>query len=93
MTIHADPKHLAIIKHILKKYPYTFYAYGSRTKGTQRPTSDLDICFKEPISYPMQAIISEEFEESNLPFRVDLTDFNLMSTDFQKAIAQDLIEI
>lgn len=31
--MHIEPRHYIIIKEILKKYPYTFYAFGSRVKG------------------------------------------------------------
>jgi predicted nucleotidyltransferase len=84
-------KHKLILMEILKKYPYTFYAYGSRTKGTHRPTSDLDICFMDSIPFAVQAHIEEDFEESDLPFRVDLSDFNLMSQEFQQHIKDDLV--
>ena len=38
-----------ILEQILSKYPYEFYAYGSRVKGTARKYSDLDLCFQEEI--------------------------------------------
>lgn len=88
--IHLEERHKKIVNDILKKYPYTFYAYGSRVKGTHRQTSDLDICFLEPIPLAVQAHIEEDFEESDLPFQVDLTDFNLMTPSFQKHIQKDL---
>jgi len=39
-----------ILELILSKYPYKFYAYGSRVKGTARKYSDLDLCYKGDIS-------------------------------------------
>ncbi|CAG8852651.1 40015_t:CDS:1, partial [Gigaspora margarita] len=42
-------KHHEILKKILSKYPYQFYAYGSRVKGTARKFSDLDLCYQEQI--------------------------------------------
>ncbi len=89
--IHVKPKHKKIIFNILKKYPYTFYAYGSRVKGTHRPLSDLDICFIETIPIATQAYIEEDFVESDLPFQVDVSDFNLMKPDFQNRIKNDLV--
>jgi len=32
-NIQLEDKHLKIVKDILSKYPYQFYAYGSRVKG------------------------------------------------------------
>ncbi len=82
-----------IVKTILQKYPYTFYAYGSRVKGGHRPTSDLDICFKDSIPFEIQSQIEEDFENSDLPFRVELSDFNLMKESFKDRIKNDLVKI
>jgi Nucleotidyltransferase domain. len=89
--IYMEDRHKKIVLNILKKYPYAFYAYGSRVKGTHRPTSDLDICFMEPISLIEQSYIEEDFEESDLPFQVDVSDYNLMSESFQNHIKKDFV--
>lgn len=89
--IYIENRYKEIILDILKKYPYTFYAYGSRVKGTHKPTSDLDVCFMETIPFGIQGRIEEEFEESDLPFQVELSDFNLMSPHFQNKIKKDLV--
>lgn len=89
--IYVEERHLKMIKDILSAYSYTFYVYGSRAKGTHRPTSDLDICFIEPIPFNVQAHIDEDFEESDLPFVVDVSDFNLMTQEFQDLIRKDLV--
>ena len=91
--IYAKEHHLQIIRDILKKYPYTFYAYGSRVKGTHRILSDLDICFMEAIPFNVQAHLDEEFEESDVPFIVQVVDFHLMSPEFQQLIQNDLVLI
>jgi predicted nucleotidyltransferase len=67
-------KHKKIIQQILTKYPYKFYAYGSRAKGTARKLSDLDICYQENISDAVAFQIEEEFKESDLPFSVELVN-------------------
>ncbi len=89
--IYLDAPHKKIILDILQKYPYVFYAYGSRTTGLHRPHSDLDLCFKEPIPLATLAQLKEEFEESDLPFAVDLHDFNRMDPSFQNQISPYLI--
>lgn len=78
------------LRCILSKYPYTFYAYGSRTKGNARKFSDLDLCYQENI--PRQVIyqIQEELEESNLPFIVELVNWKHMRTEFREFIRSDL---
>jgi uncharacterized protein len=92
-VIYMEPRHLAIVKAILAKYPYTFYAFGSRVKNTQRVLSDLDICFMELIPLNVRAHIDEDFEESNLPFKVDVIDWNSASKEFKDAIKPDLVLI
>lgn len=89
--IHIEELHWKIVQEILKQYPYTFYAFGSRVKGGEKRFSDLDLCFKDPIPANVQAHIDEDFEESDLPFKVDVIDWNLMPSDFHKLIQNDLI--
>jgi predicted nucleotidyltransferase len=70
--LQLESKHQEIVQQILRKYPYRFYAYGSRTKGTARKLSDLDLCYQEKIPDAVAFLIEEEFKESDLPFVVDL---------------------
>lgn len=85
-----DPRHWLIVTTILHKYPYTFYAFGSRVKGKNRPLSDLDICFMEDIPWNTRAHIDEDFEESDLPFKVDVVDWNMCDENFRAKISPDL---
>ncbi|CAI2187092.1 19190_t:CDS:2 [Funneliformis geosporum] len=52
-----------ILQKILSKYPYHFYAYGSRVKGTARKFSDLDICYHEDIPDEIICQVKGELEE------------------------------
>ena len=63
-----------ILTQILSKYPYHFYAYGSRVKGTARKYSDLDLCYQEEIPSYVLVKIENELEESDLPFIVELVN-------------------
>ena len=91
--IHIEPRHFEIVKGILAKYPYTFYAFGSRVKGNPRRFSDLDICFFEDIPWSIRAHIDEDFDESDLPFKVDVIDWNACDNSFQNLIRNDLVLI
>ncbi len=91
--ISMEDRHWKIIEDILRKYPYTFYAFGSRVKGTPRRLSDLDLCFYDPIPLNIQAHIEEDFEDSDLPFQVDLVDLNLITPEFYEHIKEDLVVI
>jgi len=88
--IHIAEKHKTIIKNILNSYPYQFYVYGSRSKGTQHPFSDLDICVMDPITDLEVAEIKEKFDESDLPFTIDIQKWSLLSDEFKELIINDL---
>ena len=88
--IYMDQKYWEIVKAILQKYPYTFYAFGSRVKGTQKRLSDLDICFMDDIPGHIRSHIRGDFEDSNLPFTVDLVDWNSCDEKFRAQIKPDL---
>jgi len=79
-----------ILEQILSKYPYRFYAYGSRVKGTARKYSDLDICYQENIPSYVLMEIERDLEESHLPFIVELVNWKYMQPVFQKIIHKDL---
>lgn len=87
------PRHWEIVKDILQKYPYTFYAFGSRVKGTQRQLSDLDICHMDKIPGNILSHIREDFEESDLSFAVDIVDWNICDESFRAKIKPDLVLI
>ena len=89
--IYAEKNQIKIIREILIKYPYTFYVFGSRSKGTEKRFSDLDLCFFEDIPWNVRAHIDEDFEESDLPFTVDVVDWNMCDKNFKKIIRKDFV--
>jgi uncharacterized protein len=91
--LQLEERHLKIIHQILSKYSYSFYAYGSRVKGTARKYSDLDLCYREEVPSVMVRKIKEEFAESNLPFEVELVNWYHMNPEFQELIKKDLLKI
>jgi uncharacterized protein len=91
--LQLETRHQKIIRRILSKYPYRFYAYGSRAKGTARKLSDLDVCCWEDIPDAVAFQIEEEFKESDLPFVVELVAWKSMKPEFQELIKKDLILI
>ena len=66
------------------------WVYGSRAKWTSRPQSDLDIVvFATPEQAGRVSDLREAFEESNLPFRVDLFVWDAVPEQFRKQIKRD----
>lgn len=93
MKIYLEERHWKIVRDILSKYPYTFYAFGSRAKGRQRKFSDLDLCSTDHIPLNVYGQIEEDFEESDLPFKVDIVLWSNMTPKFQTIIQEDLVLI
>jgi len=91
--IQLENRHQKIISQILSKYPYKFYAYGSRVKGQAEKYSDLDLCFYDEIPWNVLSHLHEDLEKSDLPFKVDLNAWNWMSQEFQELIKKDLTPI
>ena len=70
------------------------WAFGSRVKGTARPSSDLDLVFfAEEADKPLLGHLREALEESLLPFAVDILVWNDISADFQAHIQSQFIEL
>ena len=65
----------------------TVWVYGSRAEWTARPQSDLDlVVFVTPEENSRVSDLREAFEESNLPFRVDLFVGDEVPEQFRKQI-------
>ena len=63
------------------------WAYGSRVKGTARPSSDLDlVTFANKDQRLQVAQLREAFEESNLLCRVDVFIWDAVPESFRQEI-------
>jgi predicted nucleotidyltransferase len=90
--VDLQPRHAETVKEILNELKLTTYAFGSRAKGTAKPRSDLDLCLKEPIEKSKIRKQMDAFEESDLPFKVDIVIWSEISESFQKHIEKDLVK-
>ncbi|MCA1762962.1 MAG: nucleotidyltransferase domain-containing protein, partial [Flavobacteriales bacterium] len=71
--------HLARIQAHLRQFPEVEKAlvFGSRARGSNRAGSDLDLAIRGAHIKPMTvARIQAVFDESSLPFRVDIVWYN-----------------
>ena len=85
----ASP-HLDKVRAILGAYvpQCEVRAFGSRVNGIAKNYSDLDLAVvgSRPLSDDTLRRLKEAFEESDLPFRVDVLDWHATSPEFQKVI-------
>lgn len=95
-----DARHIEFIVNILKKNisdkNVRFYVFGSRAKGNYKEYSDIDIAvdFKgEKLCENVLDNIILEFENSVLPYEVDVIDLNAIDDNFKKLIKDSLVEL
>lgn len=81
----------AVLRLIQAYLPRTqVWAYGSRVKRTSNPSSDLDlVAFSDPRQGRQIADLREAFEESDLPFRVDVLVWEDLPQSFREEIERD----
>jgi predicted nucleotidyltransferase len=63
-------------------------AFGSRINETTKEHSDLDLAVvgRGKLNRRIKMLLREAFEESELPFRVDIIDYNAVSGQFRSII-------
>jgi len=91
--IDIKPEHREMIIDILKKYAPEFEvrAFGSRVNGTAKKYSDLDLALvgNQKLSIRQLRQLEDAFQESDLPFRVDIVDWSRISDEFRKIIEKN----
>ncbi|KTC97365.1 DNA polymerase, beta-like region [Legionella geestiana] len=80
------------MRNICQK-PQNCFFFGSRTKGTHRPFSDIDLLVDagKPLTLAERDALISAFEESLLPFKVDMADACAIGTAFMQAIQPQLV--
>jgi len=96
--IDIKPEELNDVIQVLKKnltQDIFVYAFGSRTKQLARKYSDLDLLIKSDQAIPSQILLNlkDDFAESDIPFRVDVSDWHQLSSSFKQFIEKDKVRI
>jgi predicted nucleotidyltransferase len=71
------------------------FVFGSRATGTARRRSDLDLAIggRVPLTLRQRALLNDDFDESDLPIKVDVVDLNAITPEFRERIARDFVPI
>jgi len=71
------------------------WAFGSRAKWTAKPYSDLDLAVitDQPLPLKTSANLSDDFSESDLPWKVDVVDWATTRAPFRKIIERDKVVV
>ena len=95
--IDITPTHWQIVRDILQKHvpDKEVWAFGSRAKRSARKYSDLDLVIvtDKPLGLDTSAALSDDFAESDLPFKVDIVDWATTSESFRRIIEQEKVAL
>ena len=89
--VDIRPDHLAIVQDILRTHlpaGFKVWVFGSRANWTTKDSSDLDLAVEGPAKLDHKAMVGFEvaFEESDLPYTVDVVDLKAVSSDFRQIV-------
>ena len=94
--MHLDSRHRAEVMRILDDTlpaGIEIFAFGSRVHGRNlKRFSDLDLCLRSRERLPAALLskLNTAFEDSALPIKVDLVDWEAISTEFRQAISSEM---
>lgn len=71
------------------------WVFGSRATGRARPFSDVDLLITRPVtlSWAERAELSDAFEASDLPFRVDVVDAAGLAPGMAERVAAERVAL
>lgn len=92
--LYLQAKELEIVQKILSKWVpgREVWAFGSRATGTRlKRFSDLDLAIAGRLTEAESARLAEEFDESSLPFKVDVVELGQVEKEFRERIERDFV--
>ena len=97
MTLALTPAERAIVVDILDRLlpGASVSAFGSRAAGRPKRFSDLDLAVADasPLAVARLAALAEAFDDSDLPFKVDVVDLRAADPAFVARIAPTLVPL
>ncbi|NLR69841.1 nucleotidyltransferase domain-containing protein [Novosphingobium sp. ERN07] len=97
-ALRLAPDELAQVREILSRClpeGVSVRVFGSRASGAPKAWSDLDLALdgREALPLSLLAILREAFDESPLPWKVDLVDYRSVSPEFAAIIDRDSVPL
>ena len=82
----AEKEIKKIIFRFLNPKEYQIFIFGSRATRKAKKFSDYDIGIfgKKSVSFETLGLIDEAFENSDLPYIINVVDFSMVSSKFRK---------
>ena len=96
IILALNPEHLRIVRAILASAlppEAEVWVFGSRAGGLVKRSSDLDLAIDagRRLTDRELGTLQQEFEDSDLPFEVDVLDWQAISESFRAIIAKTRI--
>jgi predicted nucleotidyltransferase len=93
--VAVSAEHLRLLLEEIERYipNSTVWAFGSRVDGTHRTASDLDLAIHCDKGIAMNELpkLNERLVESDLPFKVQLLDFDRLPEHMQENIKRKYV--
>ena len=88
--VHRDEIEKILVKHIPNA---EVWAFGSRVRGTSKNSSDLDLVIVSNNETPFRVLtmLRVDLTDSDIPFKVDVLDWQSISKEFQKIISREYV--
>ena len=92
------PDHLEIVQGILREHlpvDVKVWVFGSRTNWTTKDSSDLDLALEgdHKLSHKLLGALKDAFEDSTLPYTVDVVDLNAVSHAFKQIVKEQRVTL
>lgn len=96
--ITIRPQDLAIVRGVLRLYlpaGAKVCVFGSRARGTTKRAADLDLAIDagRKLTQQEEMALSTLFEDSDLPYKVDIVDMCAVSDAFKEIILSNNIPL
>lgn len=94
--IDLEPKYIEFIKSTINQElkNYKLYIFGSRAKNKAKQYSDIDIAIDSAeLTDKIKSKLEFLFENSTIPYEIDIVDLNNITQSFKELIEDDLVEL
>ena len=95
--VDVQPRDLETVLRILRAHlpDRAVRAFGSRVTGKAKPFSDLDLAVMgdTPVPASTLARLADDFDESDLPFKVDIVDWASTGESFRRIIEAQAVKL
>lgn len=92
--IDLEQKYIDFIKNTISSmiHNYKLYVFGSRAKNRAKKYSDIDLAIdSQELTPQIKSKLEFAFENSTLPYEVDIVDLNSIDIKFKNLIKDELV--